>query len=247
MSDPNEEIRDRRYTDAEVRRLLERAARVEGRATAARPAQGLTLRELEQVAAEAHIDVARLRQAARELELERSTRPAGVAARLAGAPMRVRVERTLPFEVDEAALQRLVLSVGSAMDEAGESRFVGHAFTWTASTNAGRRTTVSVAAHRGTTTIQIEERYGEFAGGLFGGVLGGVGGGVGLGAGGAVAGAMGSVALAVAIPAAVIGGSYLACRFGYRAYIRRRARHLNGLCERIAGDLTEERNQLSGS
>ncbi|HEX2165905.1 MAG TPA: hypothetical protein VHG09_01585 [Longimicrobiales bacterium] len=161
--------------------------------------------------------------------------------------MRISVERTLPFEVDEPALQRLVLSVGSAMDEAGESRFVGSTFTWSASTNSGRRTEVSVAVHRGATTIRIEERYGELAGGLFGGVLGGVGGGVGLGAGGAVAGAMGSLALAVAFPALVIGGSYLACRFGYREYVRRRARHLNVLCERIAEDLKDDRNQLSGS
>lgn len=174
-------------------------------------------------------------------------RPAGPAARLAGAPIRARVERTLPFEVDEAALQRLVLSMGSRMDGVGESRATTRTFTWTASTNSGRRTTVNVVVHQGATTIRIEERYGELAGGLFGGVLAGVGGGVGLGAGSALAGAMGSVALAVVIPAAVIGGSYAACRLGYREYIRRRARRLNVLVEQIAEDLMEERDQLSES
>jgi hypothetical protein len=239
MADANEMERAiRRYTDAEVRLLLEKAARVQGRMPAARQPRGLTLAELEEVAEEAHIDVARLREAARELDIERSARPAGTAARLAGAPLRIQVEHVLPFEVDEDGLQGLVMSIGSAAGDVGEPRFVGRTFTWTASTSAGRRTEVRVSVQRGTTSIQIEERYGELAGGLFGGVLGGVGGGVGVGAGSAVASALGSVALAVAIPAAVIGGSYAACRLGFGAYVRSRARQLNAICERIVRDLS---------
>jgi hypothetical protein len=231
----------RRYTDAEVRLLLERATRTQGLVPAARQAHGLTLAELEEVAAEAQIDVGRLRAAAHELELERSSRPAGIGARLAGGPLRVQMERTLPFESSEAALQRLVMSIGATAEEAGEPRFVGRTFTWTASTNAGRRTSVRVNVHGGRTTIQVEERYGELVGGLFGGVLGGVGGGVGIGAGGVVAGVLGSVALAIAIPAAVIGGSYAACRIGFGAYVRKRARQLNTMCERIVGELAESK------
>lgn len=227
----------RRYTDEEVRQLLARATRAQSRAPAARQAQGLTLAELEEVAAEAHIDVARLRTAARELEMERATRPAGVAARLAGGPLRVHVERVLPFEVEDTALQQLVMSIGAAAGDDGEARFAGRTFTWTASTNAGRRTSVRVNVHGGTTTIHVEERYGELAGGLFGGVLGGVGGGVGLGAGGALAAALGSTALAIAIPAAVIGGSYAACRAGFSAWVRRRARQLDAMCDQIVRDL----------
>jgi hypothetical protein len=239
MSGENETgLSGRRYTDAEVRLLLERATRTQGRGPAARQAHGLTLAELEEVAAEAQIDVARLRAAAHELEVERSSRSAGIGARLAGGPLRVQIERTLPLEVSDAALQRLVMTIGAAADETGEPRFVGRTFTWTASTNTGRRTSVRVNVHAGSTSIHVEERYGELAGGLFGGVLGGVGGGVGIG-GGTVAGAFGSVALAFAIPAAVIGGSYAACRIGFSAYVRRRARQLNMMCERIVGDLTE--------
>jgi hypothetical protein len=103
MSDQGEgRIPVRRYEDAEVRQLLERATRAQTSAPARRQTPGLTLAELEDIAAEAHIDVARLRAAAHELELERTARPAGAAARLAGGPLRMRVERVLPFEVDEA-------------------------------------------------------------------------------------------------------------------------------------------------
>lgn len=201
--------------------------------------QGLTLAELEEVAAEAQIDVARLRAAANDLDVRKSARPAGAAARLAGAPLHIQVQRILPFEVDDETLQILVGRIDSLMGDAGESRFAGRIFTWTVSTNSGRRLNVRVSAHRGTTSIDIEERYSEFAGGLFGGVMGGVGGGVGLGAGGAVAGALGSVALAVAIPAVVIGGSYAVCRLGFGAYVRRRARRLNASCDAVALYLTD--------
>jgi hypothetical protein len=242
MSDQGDgRIPVRRYSDVEVRQLLERATRAQKGVPARRQAQGLTLAELENIAAEAHIDVARLRAAAHEFELERTARPAGAAARLAGGPLRMRVERVLPFEVDEAALQRLAMTIGAASEDDGEPRFVGRTFTWTVSKNSGRRTTVRISAHDGRTSIEAEERYGELAGGLFGGVLGGVGGGLGIGAGSAIAGTLGSAALAVAIPVTVIAGTYAACRFGFRAYVRNRSMELDRLCGRVARDLTESR------
>jgi hypothetical protein len=240
MSNRSEhEARNRRYTDAEVRLLLERASRVQGQRGVARQPQGLTLAELEEVAAEAQIDVGRLREAAHELDVLKSTRPAGAIARLAGGPLRIDIRRILPFEVDESELQGLIGMMGSATGDAGEPRFVGRTFAWSASTNAGRRLTVRVMSQRGSTSIELEERYGELAGGLFGGVLGGVGGGVGLGAGGAVASIVGSAALAVALPAVVIGGSYAACRIGFGAYVQRRAHRLNAVCDEVARYLVD--------
>jgi hypothetical protein len=47
------------------------------------------------------------------------------------------------------------------------------------------------------------------------------------------------VALAVAIPAVVIGGSYAACRLGFGAYVRRRARLLNAGSDAVAVFLTD--------
>ena len=235
----------RRYTDAEVRLLLEQASRVHGQRRVTGQPQGLTLAELEEAAAEAEIDVGRLREAAHELDVLKSTRPAGTAARLAGAPLRIDIRRIVPFEVGESELQGLIGMLGSATGDVGEARFVGRAFTWSVSTNTGRRLSVRVTPQRGSTSIELEERYGELAGGLFGGVLGGVGGGVGLGAGGAVASIVGSAALAVAIPAVVIGGSYAACRIGFGAYVQRRARRLNAICDEVARQLADAREENS--
>jgi hypothetical protein len=243
-NDSRGSIPERRYTDAEVRALLERATREERPGSPARRTTGLTLAELEDVAREAGIDVARLRDAARELSERQSAGPAGAIARLAGAPLRVRIERTLPFEIDDAALERLVMTVGSALDESGDTQIVGRTFVWKFGSNAGRRTEVRVSVDRGTTVVRIEERYGELAGGLYGGVLGGVGGGVGLGAGVGTGVALGSTALAFALPALVIGGSYAACRAGLRAYVRNRSLKLSALTDTIVRDLNGPREVL---
>jgi hypothetical protein len=91
MSNRSEqEARNRRYTDAEVRLLLEQASRVEGQRPVTRQPQGLTLGELEEVAAEAQIDVARLREAAHELDVLKSTRPAGASPAKVEGPARSR-------------------------------------------------------------------------------------------------------------------------------------------------------------
>jgi hypothetical protein len=224
----------RRYDDGEVRELLARAARVQVRRPTPRAVQGMTLAELEEVAAEAGIDVAELRQAARELDAERRMLPTGAASRLAGAPLRVHAERVLPFELDDDALGALVDALSAGAGQAGDASLIGRTLIWQSQAASGRRTTARIAVRPGSTHIRVEERYGEIAGGLFGGVLGGVGGGVGIGAGTAIGATLGSTVLMFGFPLAIIGGSYAACRYGFAAYVRRRARSLNDLCEQLA-------------
>lgn len=250
-TDPEERAAPvRHYNDREIRELLDRATRVP-REPAARtgplPArvrtEGLTLAQLEEIAAEAHIDVDRLRRAARELDAERSAHPEGIVGRLAGAPLRIQVERTLPFEVDADSVSVLVASLGSITGDAGESRLVGRSWSWSASVSSGRRLEIGISLHRGTTRILIQERYGELAGGLFGGVGGGAGVPTGFLLGGMVAskvsaGLLATISLAVAIPATVLGGAYLACRTGFRAYVRRRARAIGSIADRLVRELT---------
>lgn len=240
----------RRYNDREIRELLERATRVPrdivshaaGGSARTRP-EGLTLAQLEEIAAEAHIDVDRLRRAAHELDAERSNRPQGIVARLAGAPFSTQIEHTLPFEVDEDSISVLVSSLGSITGDAGESRLVGRSWNWTSATQSGRRLEVQIALHRGTTRIVIAERYAELAGGLFGGIGGGAGVPLSVVLGGATASklaatTLATISLAVAVPAAVLGGVYMACRTGFRAYVRNRARALGSVCDRLVRELT---------
>jgi hypothetical protein len=227
----------RRYSDAEVRLLLERAATMQGHGPAAPRAPGLTLAQLEEIAAEAQIDVAHLRTAARELDMG-ELQPAAFTERLAGAPLRIHAEHTLPFEVDVADLGVLVNSIRSVTGHAGTSSLIGRTFSWNAHLSSGRRVEVRVTVSSGRTHVWIEERYSEVAGSVFGVVLGGLGGSVGFGFAGAAAAATGIAAAAVAFPVAVAGLTYVGCRAGYTAYVHSRRGHVHALSERIIRDLT---------
>lgn len=230
----------RRYNEKEVSRLLKRTAELQRAAPTSPNPAGLTLEELEEIAGEAGLDAAMLRRAAAELDAGGHALPSGVGTQLAGAPVRVVLERTLPFEADESAFDDLVPIVQIAATGPGQASQVGRSFTWSSQSQAnpgGMQVVVTI--RKGETLIRVEERFGGLAGGLFGGLVGGGGLGIGLGMGGAIAGSLGSVALAVALPAAIFVGSYAAARGVYRSVVGRRKRALEELLERITAELTE--------
>jgi hypothetical protein len=228
------ELPVRRYNEKEVSRLLKRASELQRSSPRAATPAGLTLKELEDIAREAGLDVGMLRQAANELE--RSPVESSVAEKLAGAPSRIVVELTLPYEADETQFASLLPAIENAFGAGGHVGQVGRTFTWsTGQRNSGRTGQVRVGVGRGETQIRIEEAYGALMGGLFGGVLGGVGGAVGLGAAPAVGMALGLPVLAVGLPILVIGGSYWGLRTGFRGYVTRRRRTL----EQLLHDLSQ--------
>jgi hypothetical protein len=233
----------RRYNEKEVARLLKRASELQQSSPAAPQRSGLTLAELEEIAKEAGLDVASLRQAA--TELEGTSKVASVGEKLAGAPMRIVLERTLPFEANEASFITMVPAIEGACGGAGQLSQIARTFTWHATRpNSGRTHQVRVTARAGQTTIRIEESYGGLVGGLFGGLLGGVGGGVGLGAGPAIGFALHSMALVVALPILVFTATYASVRYGYKSYIANRRRVLERLMQEISDTLAEPVDHL---
>lgn len=221
----------RRYTDAEVRKLLERAAELQHTEPSS-DATGLTLAQLEAVAREAGISVDAVRRAASEMEL--GTRPAGWISKLAGAPTRVVLERTLPTSLDAAALEATIPTIQAAADAPGSANLVGRTLTWRAQgPNAARELQVMITSRDDGTRIRIEERYGNLAGGLFGGVVGGAGGGVGFGVGIGVGAAIGSTAMMVGFPVAVLGMAYFGSRAVFSGIVEKR----RGVLTRLMADL----------
>lgn len=222
--------------------MLNRASELQRSSPATPNPSGLTLAELEDIAREAGLDVGMLRQAASELD---TTSPiATVGEKLAGGPLRIVLERTLPIEASEAVYINLVPIIESACGGAGHLSHMARTFTWNATRpNTGRTHQVRVSVRAGQTSIRIEESYGTLVGGLFGGVLGGVGGGVGLGAGPAIGFALHSIALAVALPVFVLGATYASIRYGYKAFTANRRRVLERLMQDIV-DLIGEQRQL---
>jgi hypothetical protein len=229
--------------------LLRRAAELQRASPRVPDPSGLTLKELEEIAAEAGLDTSMLRQAAAELDSGSQQGGSGVAARLTGAPLRVVLERVVDGESDPASYADLLPLVLTAADLAGHASQVGQTFTWTSQdpTNV-RQLQVLISASHGRTRIRLEERYSGMAGAIFGGGLGGIGGGLGGGLGGALGGALGSVGLGLGVPAVFIGATYVGCRAIYRRYVNRRRRILERLLQDVEDRLVPAARALeSGS
>ncbi|MGD8278589.1 MAG: hypothetical protein PVH00_11210 [Gemmatimonadota bacterium] len=223
----------RRYNEKEVSRLLKRAAELQRSERSVPSPAGLTLGELEDIAAEAGLDVSSLRRAAAELESAGSTGASGLGRKLAGAPTRILLEHTLPFEAPEKAFDELAPIIQVGTDAPGQLSQVGRTLSWNSQSQANPGAlTILVSVRKGETVIRIEERFGNLAGGLFGGVVGGAGGGLGIGAGGAIATTLGGGAFFAIIPA-VVGGIYLGVRSIFKSVVNRRKRTLEQLMERI--------------
>ena len=224
----------RRYSEKEVSLILRRATEIQRTEPASRDADGLTLAELEEIAAEAGIDGGYLRTAAAELEsLQPPSTESMLQEVLAGAPFTIRLEKRIPGELPENRLAELVPIIEMFSEGHGQASSVGHTLTWSSAT-AGNTSSqqVLVQSSHGETLIRIEERLGGLAGALYGGILGG-GGGLAIGAGSAI-GALGSVFLAFVIPAALVGSSYMLTRWIFQAQVRRRRQKMEELMDQIA-------------
>ncbi len=227
----------RRYGDKEVGLILKRAADLQREEPASEvEGAGLSLAELEEIAAEVGIDSRHIGRAATELDAVASH--SGSTSRLAGAPLSIELERTIAGELSEDGLEHLIPEIQRAADGPGQPALVGRTLTWQSSTSDDLRTLqVSIASRNGRTRIGIEERYENLAWTVLGGIVGGFGGGVGFGVGlGVGIGALGSVLFSVAFPAAALGGSYLIARAIYSRMVNKRRRVLGDLLDR----LTEE-------
>lgn len=222
----------RRYSDREVRRLLERAAELQYSEAESPEASGLTLLQLEAIAREAGIDVDAVRRAAAELDTDGAA--GRLATRIAGAPLAVVLQRVLPAEVAPETFEAVIPLIRAAAGAQGQASQVGRTLSWQAqNSTSARELGVFITSRDGETRIRIEERYGTLAGAVFGGGLGGIGGGVGIGVGVGVGAALGSAVMMIGFPVAVIGLTYLGSRTLFGNVVSRRRRVLGRLMAEI--------------
>ncbi|NIN71902.1 MAG: hypothetical protein GTO46_08230 [Gemmatimonadetes bacterium] len=146
--------RRRRYGEEEVGLILKRAAELQRQEPAGSgEGGGLTLAELEEIAAEAGIDPRHLQRAAQEVDSLAVPLHGEGADRLIGAPLVLKFERSLPGELPEDRFESLLPNIQDAVEGYGQPSLLGR------------------------TRIRIEERSSQLATQLFGGIVGGVGGG----------------------------------------------------------------------
>lgn len=235
----------RRYTDDEIRRLLKRAAELE-REKPALPARvdGPTLAEIESIAAEAGMNPALVRQAARELDSPSAgiTVLAPPSNTFLGAPTVFELEQVVRGEAEQDTLERLVPLLQRAADGMGHPSLMGKTLTWQSEdASKTRALLVTVSAGRRETRINIEERYGNLAGALFGGIVGGGGTGLGFGVGfGVGLGALGSALFATVFPFVALGGTWALARGIFRHSVHNRMRKLTRLMNELVATVEDE-------
>ncbi len=171
--------RRRRYGEEEVGLILKRAAELQRQEPAGSgEGGGLTLAELEEIAAEAGIDPRHLQRAAQEVDSLAVPLHGEGADRLIGAPLVLKFERSLPGELPEDRFESLLPNIQDAVEGYGQPSLLGRTLTWQSTSPTSDRTLQVTASSRdGRTRIRIEERSSQLATQLFGGIVGGVGGG----------------------------------------------------------------------
>lgn len=231
----------RRFSEKEVAQIIRRASELQEDEAPADSASGMSLAELEQIAREAGLDPALVRRAASDLDSRVSDQAGG----LAGAPTRLRLERTVEGELPPEEFEAVVLEIQSMLGEVGTASTLGRSLHWTASRSGRHRhdfrtVQVTISPRNGRTTIRIDEQLHGLAGGVFGGIVGGMGGGLTGAAVGVGMGVLQSGPATVGMVGAALGGAYLLARAVYARFVERRGRRLQelaaGLVERVAAN-----------
>lgn len=231
MIEPNDVPRV--YDEREIGRILKRATELQHAEPSAPSASGVTLSELEEIAAEAGIDPKYLRRAA--LEVESGARDPSFWASVVGDEILLHRAVTLPGELSEDGFERIVAVIQMQTRVHGQPSLLGRTLTWTAETANKSRTLQGVVTSRdGRTEVRLEENLGQLAAGLFAGMTSGLGIGAGMGLGLPIGlKVLGSVAFAVAAPVGVMGLAYIGSRAIYRAIVRQRRQAIGDLFDRV--------------
>lgn len=164
----------RRYTDEDVRRILSTAVELQERsaALAVEAGRGLTLDELRSVAREAGIDARFVDLAAGHLDAPVERRENG----LAGGPTQWHYRASIPGEIGEKDLERILQAIRATLHEKGEVSEVWGRIEWSHSEVGS--TIVGLASRDGSTDIDVTATKSEEAAlihGLavpFGGIFG---------------------------------------------------------------------------
>lgn len=146
---------ERRYTDQEVARLLQRAADLDRDSSSGAVARGLSLSELREIAAEVGIDPGAVTRAAAELT---RAAPSRAGALLLGDPPVVRRTTAVPTPLDRTALGRLIEVIDAETPAQGTVGEALGSVRWTSTSRFLSRQVV-LQPGRQETVVRVEERF----------------------------------------------------------------------------------------
>jgi hypothetical protein len=226
-------FRDATMSPAEVRRVLERAAKLAERdPETAKVERAMTRVELERAAADLGIPESAVARAIEHPDEEAEIDEVAKGSWFLGGKTRIVLERELPYEPTQAQREDILDDIRDVTGDVGTIESVGNTLVWHATQNRNATSTLSVRmrVRDGRTRVVIEERLLGQAIGLFVGM--GVGGGIGP-MGGYIAliariGVVGLIAPLIWIPTMLI-----AARTIFSAMTKRRARRMHDIMRRI--------------
>lgn len=150
-----EETNRKLYGEKEVRALLRRATLLQAREDEG-PGTGLSLDEVEQIAAETGIDPRYVRTAAAELAL---ARPAPRKRSLLGGSTTIELARVVPGEAKEAQWEAMIHEIRRTFGQTGQNARLGAAFEWSNGPEPQLvEAQVTVSPRQGQTTVQVVRR-----------------------------------------------------------------------------------------
>ena len=163
MADP---LQEHRFTEGEFALILRRATELDA-SSQVEPSpgvppihhpEGLTLREIQDIAADVGVDPARVVQAVDSLAAEKVSD----AARFFGGPLRIQARRTLLREMTPLEMGRLLDVVREGLGSQGEAHEVLGGVEWRG-TRSGDPVLARIVPERGRTVVHMTVRRGTSA------------------------------------------------------------------------------------
>ncbi|MGD2153421.1 MAG: hypothetical protein PVG79_09140 [Gemmatimonadales bacterium] len=225
---------DRRYSDSEFALILRRAFELEERRAGAGPGDGLTLREIQAVAAEMGLDPASVERAAALLPAA----SAGMAVRIFGGPSLYQMEYTATGELSKDNLNRVVDAIRRVTSHQGKVSEVLGSLEWE-TVGELSQIHVTVTPREGQTTVRVLANRGP-AGALTY-FLPGLAGLLGIGIIGAITEPTTAVGV-TSLVAGCLGGAFLTARTIFKSTTKRfrsRLRDLMDATSRAIGETLE--------
>jgi serine/threonine protein kinase len=233
-------LRTARLGDSVVAGVVERAAELD--AVHQTEEGALSIGGVEQVAAEAGIPPARVREALREVESHRGELPADATARGLVKPNfkkgRLTTERTVPGTLSEADYDILIEEIQRTLGFVGTVSGVGNTLNWSGTKPGfvGRDVRVTITRGGGDTHVHLEEHIDIRGPSMFAPAWG-AGGGAAIGAVIAAALQLPETAMAVMALGSAFGGAVLTVNGIIQRLARKYAPQLENLADRLAAHI----------
>lgn len=221
----------RRYSDKEISALLKRAMELQQSGSSVpEMGRGITLADLQKIAAEVGIEPHHLQVAAAELEAEGGL---GERFHLLGGPLSINLERIVEGEIPEEKWEALVEEIRRSLGQMGTPSKFGNSLEWTTKDEATMPVHVTVSPREGQTKIRIMSQFGGMAGAIHAPTL-------------SIGVFVALLALTLPLPlfvnigiyGGIVAGLFAGTRFVFGAWARKQKRKMKRLLDRLAALVT---------